>query len=136
MNDVEELNNKLRHFDNPEKFKKFVLLTYKKNRCWLVQKKYERLLKNYDSPTNRCTKEFHEVIAYYIRWGLLTKNENKEENKAAYIISPKGIKALSWRYIAPQKPDWLTEKGRFWINACISILVLVLSNIAIFKSCN
>lgn len=78
MNDVEVLNDRLKHFDNSEKFKRFVLLTYKTDRNWLEQIVYDKLVKKYDSPSNSCAKELLEVKKFYLDWALITEIIDEE----------------------------------------------------------
>lgn len=131
MNDVEALNDKLKSFESPEEFKKFVLWAFVKDRNLSEEEIYNKLLKKYDTPHNKYMNEFHIVRKYYIDWGLLEKMDNDNLLKA----SPKGREALCWRYIAPQKPEWLTKNVKFWIKIGISILTLLFSIVTI-KSCN
>lgn len=135
MNDIEILNDRLKHLDNSEKFKRFALLTYKKDKNWLEQVVYDKLAKKYDPPENRCIIELLEVKQFYLDWALITEIIDEESQKTYWRITPKGRKALHWRFIAPQKPEYVTEKGLYWINTGIAILALIFSNIAIFKSC-
>lgn len=135
MNDVEVLNDILKRFDNSEKFKRFVLLTYKKDKNWFERLVYEKLAKKYDTPSNSCAKELVEVKRFYLDWALITEIIDEESQRPCWRITPKGRKALHWRFIAPQKPEYVTDKGLYWINTGIAILALIFSNIAIFKSC-
>lgn len=134
MNDVEELNEKLKRFDSSEKFKKFVLMTFKKDKSKSEKKKYEKQLKEYDPPGHQCSKEFFEVKKCFIKWELLTMIKDEETGKERCVLTAKGRKALKWRSVAPQKPDWLTEKNKFLITTIIAFVALMLSIVSFIRT--
>lgn len=134
MNDVETLNDKLKNFEDPEDIKKFVLYCFKKDKNFVEKWRHNQRKKRYECKDNQ--KVFTIIMDTYMSWGLIEEYE-KEEDGTTYRhrrITEKGLKALRWRYIAPLKPEWLTDNRKYIITTSIALAALLVSIIAIFRT--
>lgn len=136
MLSVEELHSKLLHFEDPEELKKFVLYRSQRDKNKPGKLKHQEMSRKYAYESDKNKKAIKLIRDTYLDWGLLERIEKIEDGETLYyyIITKKGRKALKWKYIAPQKPDWLTERKKYAITTLIAILALILSAISLLRT--
>ena len=117
--------SKLLKVDDPEAFKRYVLLTFKK-RNHIEEIKHQRLKIKYKPFGN----EYIYLLDEYIRCGRMTSVIEKIDEKRSinrHTLTKKGLAAIKWRKIDYFKPEWLSENKKFWIPTIISVFAVIVS---------